>query len=390
MMQTDPKLMTKEDICAHYGDDYDRFLGAVTTPIYQTSLLKHVEGTGFGGKGGYSYSRMRNPTIEVAEKKVAALELAEEGICFASGVAAISAACLHFVAEGDHVITLRNAYFPTRHLLGTYLKRFNISYTEVVGDKIEEFEAAIQPNTKLIMLESPTTYTFQLQDIRAIAELAKAKGIGTVLDNTWASPMYQNPIAMGIDIVVHAVSKYIGGHSDLVAGVLVSTQEICDQIRGDYLGLFGACMNPQAAFLMIRGIRTLPVRMKAFMESGLAMANFLEQHPKVVAVNYPGLKSHPQYELGKKQMTGYGALLSFTPRLPDQDTMTAFLNEMTAFQNACSWGGFESLLGGCASFDKEEAEKVGLLPGTMRMMVGLENIHTLMDEIDFLLNKYCK
>ena len=389
-MHLDHIKMSKEEICTHFADDYNRFLGAVATPIFQDSTFKHIEGSGYGGIGHYVYTMDNNPTTEIAEKKIAALEEGEDCVCFSSGMAAISSACMHYLSAGSHVIYLRNSYHSTKILISSYLERLGVKSTEVIGTSIDDFEMAVRPNTKLIMLESPATHLFCLQDIAAVVQLAKSRGIATVIDNSWATPMYMNPLSMGIDIVVHTASTYLGGHSDIIGGALISNKDVCDNIRGYGRSLFGACFDPQAAFLLIRGLRTLPVRMKVHMESGMAVATFLESHPKVRGVFYPGLESHPQHALAKSQMSGYSGLLSFTPRFSSLEKQTEFCDNLEHFIHGSSWGGYGSCVTSTTVWDNESEKVTGLPRGTLRLSIGLEKVETLMDSLDWALQKYCE
>ncbi|MDD3840583.1 MAG: aminotransferase class I/II-fold pyridoxal phosphate-dependent enzyme [Clostridia bacterium] len=375
-------------ICSHTGDDYQEFHGAVIPPIYQNSLFvfpdtealrkqvrKEVE--------GYIYTRGYNPTVEVAEKKIAQLEGGEAAKCFSSGMAAISAAIITFLEKGDHVIIVRHSYPCTYRFVTEYLARFGIEYTAVQGDSIEEFERAIKKNTKLIYLESPTSMTFKLQDIKAVAELAKSKGIKTIIDNTWATPIFQNPLKLGIDIVVHTASKYIGGHSDIVAGVVVSDKKTIKRIVENEYDLLGGVIGPFEAWLMTRGLRTLAVRMKQHQQSGMKVAEFLEQHPKVRKVNYSGLKSHPQHELAVKQMRGFSGLLSFEIE-NDRQKVAKLIDALQVFNIGVSWGGFESLVIAESIYldDQQLEQKWGMPVGLIRIAVGLEETEILIDDLD--------
>jgi len=378
---------TKEDICTHLGDDYEKFMGAIVPPIFQNSLF--VQGTDGGeyGENPYIYTRVSNPTTDVAERKIAALEGGEAAKCFASGMAAITAAVMSVIEKDCHIITIANVYGPTRTFFSTYLKKFGISVTFVKGETVEEFEAALQPNTRLIYLESPSSFVFRMQDLAGVAALAKARGITTVIDNTWATPMYQNPLEFGIDLVVHTASKYLGGHSDIVAGVVVGNAERMEKIAKEERELFGGIMDPHQSWLLTRGLRTLPVRLKAHGESALKIAKFLENHDKVKRVYYPGLESHGQYDLGQRQITGYTGLLSFVVD-EDDEAILAFVKGLEMFQWGPSWGGFESLV--VAPFlgkTDEELEEWCLPRGLVRIHVGLEHVDTLMADLDAGLKK---
>ncbi|MEF2245150.1 MULTISPECIES: trans-sulfuration enzyme family protein [unclassified Paenibacillus] len=369
--------MDKHNICLHHGDDYDSFHGAIVPPIFQNTLF-----TNKTKDHGYIYTRSSNPTIEIAEQKIAALEEGEAAICLSSGMAAISAAILHALSKDDHVICVSSVYPRTRALLNEYMNRFGISVTYISKGTVDQFEAAIQSNTKLIYLESPSSLIFSMQDLTEIAKLAQQHGIITAIDNTWSTPLFQNPLKHGIDLVIHSATKYLGGHSDILGGIIVGKKSRIDLIRVREREMLGAIMDPHQAWLLIRSLRTLPVRMKQHQENALIMANFLEGHPKVTRVLYPGLKSHPDYELGKKQLSGYSGVMSFiVDRTYDQ--INTMLRGLQLYEIGPSWGGFESLISGIPIQELfSEATGLPLGTGLIRMSVGLEDIQTLMDDLD--------
>ncbi|MBW7460318.1 PLP-dependent aspartate aminotransferase family protein, partial [Paenibacillus sepulcri] len=241
-MDDNRPALTKEEICTHYGDDYDRYLGAIVPPIFQNSLFTRKT-----INHGYTYTRVSNPTTEIAEKKIAALEEGEEARCFSSGMAAITAALMSVLEKDSHIICPRNVYPPTKGFLESYMTKFGIETTFVSGESTDEIEAALRPHTKAIYLETPLSNVFTLQDLKAIAGIAKARGIVTIVDNTWATPLYQNPIAFGIDIVVHSATKYMGGHSDILAGVMIGRKTLMEEITHRERGMFGAVMDPHQA-----------------------------------------------------------------------------------------------------------------------------------------------
>ncbi len=373
---------SKEDICAHLGDEYDRYLGAIVPPIFQNTLFTRKT-----VNHGYNYTRVSNPTTEIAEKKIAALEEGEEARCFSSGMAAISAALTHYLEKDSHVICPRAVYLPVKVFLETYMKKFGCEVTFVSGESLEEFEQAIRPNTKIIYLESPLSNIFTLQDLEAISALAKYHGIATIIDNTWATPLYQNPLKYGIDLVVHSASKYMGGHSDILGGVIVGSKDVLDSIMNNERSLFGAVMDPHQSWLLIRSLRTLPVRLKQHQENGMQVAAFLESHPRVSAVYYPGLQSHPQYELGRKQMSGYCGLLSFVPR-GDKQQIMKMMKSLQYFEEGPSWGGFESLINSPGLWVNEETSiQSGIPIGLIRISVGLESADSIMGDLDRALNE---
>ncbi len=368
---------SKEDICAHLGDDYDRFLGAIVPPIFQNSLFTRKT-----VNHGYTYTRVTNPTTEIAETKIAALEEGEEAKCFASGMAAITSTLMSVLEQGSHVLCPRSVYTPTRAFLENYMPRFGVEATFVESESVEAFERAIRPNTKVILLESPVSNLFTLQDLAQLAGLARAHNLTTIIDNTWATPMYQNPIRLGIDLVVHSASKYMGGHSDIVGGVVVGRKETLTEIMHRERGMFGAIMDPHQSWLLLRGLRTLPLRMRQHQESGMKVAKFLEEHPAVERVFYPGLQSHPQFELGRKQMSGYSGLMSFVPK-GSAEQIRAFIKQLSFFEEGPSWGGFESLINSPGVGISEEASSLtGIPSGLVRISVGLEKAETLIDDLD--------
>ncbi|MBD2847052.1 aminotransferase class I/II-fold pyridoxal phosphate-dependent enzyme [Paenibacillus sp. IB182496] len=367
----------KQDICMHGGDDYDRFHGAVVPPIYQSSLYTRKT-----KNHGYTYSRVANPTVEVAERKLALLEEGEAALAFSSGMAAITAGILHYAKQGAHIVTLRSVYTPARLFLEDYLPRFGIETTLVSGERIEDFEAAIRDNTSLVYLESPVSNVFSLQDLGAIAELARSKGIATMVDNTYATPLYQNPLRLGIDAVVHSASKYLGGHSDLIGGVLIGSAALCEQMKHAERGMLGAVMDPQTAALLTRGLRTLPVRMAQHAANAAEVAQFLASHPAVERVYYPGLADHPQSELVRRQMSGSSGLMSFIPKA-DEERIKELPKALEVFEIGPSWGGFESLMNFPGVGLPEEAlTHTGIPRGLVRISVGLESAAAIMEDLD--------
>ncbi len=369
--------MSKEDICAHLGDDYDRYLGAIVPPIFQNTLFTRKTKS-----HGYTYTRVSNPTLDVAEQKLAALEDGEQALVFSSGMSAITAALMYFMEKDCHIISLKSAYTPARKFIDTYMVKFGVESTFISGESVVEFEQSIRPNTKIILLESPVSNVFSMQDLEQIAALAKSKGIATIIDNTWATPLFQNPLNFGIDIVVHSASKYLGGHSDIIGGVLVSTKDITESIMHNERGMYGAVMDPHQAWLLTRGLRTLPLRMEKHQQSGLIVAKFLQEHPLVEKVYYPGLPDHPQYELGRKQMSGYCGLMSFIPKGAVQP-ITSMPKVMNVFEVGPSWGGFESLMNfPGAGISEEATELTGIPAGLIRISVGLESVESIIEDLD--------
>jgi cystathionine beta-lyase len=388
------KLKYKDEtMLMNLGEDRAKHHGAVVPPIYQNSLFTFESwediDTAFENRTeSYFYTRVNNPTTNITEQKIAALAGGKSAKLFGSGMAAISAAVMHYLTPGAHVVTINNVYGPTNNFFASYLKKkMDISTTFVSGNEISDFENAIDTKTKLIYLESPSSVIFSLQDIEAVANLAKSKGIRTIIDNTWATPVFQKPLTMGIDMEVHSCSKYIGGHSDLVAGVLISSKEEIKKLSVDECELLGGKISPLESWLIMRSLRTLPIRMKQHQESSLKIAEFLDQHPKVKKVNYPGLKSFPQFELGKKQMRGYSGLMGFELATDDLNKIKIFFNSLHLFHIGVSWGGHESLIYAPAisylkELSKDKFAAMGISLGDMRISVGLENHDDLIDDLN--------
>jgi cystathionine beta-lyase/cystathionine gamma-synthase len=361
-------------------------------PIFQNSLFtfrdwEAIENAFDERQKHFIYSRGKNPTVDFAEKKLAELANAELAILFTSGMAAISAAILYCVKPDSHIITVKNVYGPTANFMTNYLKeKLNIETTFISGEDIDEYRTHIRENTSLIYLESPTSVTFSLQDLSAVALLAKEKNIKTICDNTWATPLFQRSLDLGIDFEVHSVTKYLGGHSDLVAGVLLGKKQEMEELFSREYEWLGGKISPFEAWLLIRSLRTLPIRMQRHQENALIVALFLEHSPQIGLVRFPGLPSFPQYELGKKQMTGYSGLLSFRFKTYDLEKVKTFYNSLTLFHKGVSWGGFESLVYPPAiSYLKELSPELfahlGIHLGDIRISVGLENAEDLVGDL---------
>ena len=371
--------MRAEEICTHYSEDPSRFAGAVTPPIFQSSLFTECEGNEGDREGRYAYTRVSNPTTEIVENKVAALEQGEAAKCFSSGMGAISAAMMHYLKKDSHVVAVASIYGPAHRYLAEYMKRFGEEVTFVKGTDTEEIEGAIRENTDLIYLESPSTYLFLVQDMSKIAEIAKRHHAATVIDNTYCTPIFQKPLTFGIDMVVHSASKYLGGHSDIIGGVVIGRKEEIDQIAQSERELFGAVMSPFDSWLMLRGIRTLPVRMKQHMVNAMEMAAYFQELPVVKEVIYPWWETHPQYELAKKQMTGASGLMSVVFDLPGEQ-IKRIVRELEFFHRGPSWGGFESLIspvGADLEQDNETMKK-----GLVRLHIGLEGADLLKEDFE--------
>jgi cystathionine beta-lyase/cystathionine gamma-synthase len=336
------------EILHHLGEEELPF-NAVSPPIFQTSIFSFGSFDDFARamadeQSRFIYSRGNNPTVNLVEQKIAALEHGERAKLVSSGSSAISHCIAAFVGSGDHIVAVRDCYSWANHMMSGYLPRFGVETSYVDGSDPAEFEAAIRPNTKLIYLESPTTLTFKLQDLAAVAAIARKRGIKTVIDNTWCTPLYQNPIDFGIDLVLHSVSKYLGGHSDVVAGAIVGSERDISHIFSTEFQQFGTVPDPFMAWLVLRGMRTLNVRMPAHDAAGRYVAAFLAGHPAVESVLHPFLPSFPQAALVARQMRGGASLFSFRLKTRDLSRVRTFVDSLTLFKRAVSWGGYESLV----------------------------------------------
>lgn len=378
--------MKQSTIISHLGEKRSDYKGAVVPPIYQNSLFTFesadaIEAAFDDFENSCIYTRGNNPTVNILEEKLAALEKGEKAKFFTSGMAAISAAIMHFVNAGDHVICVDSVYGPASNFLTEYLgKKFNVSVTYVKGDSLEEIKAATTDQTKLIYLESPSSGIFACQDLELIAEYAKAHNIGTIIDNTWATPIFQNPLTFGIDVVVHSASKYISGHSDVVAGVVISSKEIIEDIFRNEHNFIGGKIAPFEAWLILRGLRTLPIRMERHMKSTKTIIDFLRNEPQVKAIVYPD-----QNPIAKKQMSGFSGLFSV---VLDTDALGArkFIDTLNLFCIGVSWGGYESLayapiISLSKEMSPEKLEASGIHPGLIRLSIGLEDPEDLINDI---------
>lgn len=367
--------------------------GPVVPPVYQSSLFtfeswEAIDKAFDDPFNNYIYTRGNNPSVSLVEEKIACLCGAERAKLFASGMGAISSSILHYVNCGDHIISIKNVYGPANNFMNVYLKeKCNIETTFVEGKKIEDFENAIRENTKLIYLESPSSAVFSLQNIKQVVALAKKHNIKTIIDNTWATPIFQRPLEMGIDLEVHSCSKYFGGHSDIVAGVVVGKEQDIKSLFDREHAFLGAKMSPFEAWLILRSLRTLKIRMMQHQENALAVAKYLNNHPKVKKVMYPGLENFDQYDLAKEQMKGFSGLMGFVINSDNLDDIKKFFNSLKCFRIGVSWGGHESLIYAPAisylkEMPKEQFDAMGISLGVMRISVGLEDYNDLIADLD--------
>jgi cystathionine beta-lyase/cystathionine gamma-synthase len=370
----------------HAGQPADPATGATTTPIYLTSTFTQEE---IGKHKGFEYSRTGNPTRAALEQCLAALDDAEYGLAFASGSAA-TAATLSILRPGDHVIAAEDLYGGTYRYFDRVAKPGGISFTYVDGRQPEEFERAVQATTRLVWIETPTNPLLQLVDIAAVAAICKARGLRLAVDNTFATPFFQRPLALGADIVVYSTTKYIGGHSDTVGGAVTTGDRILYKKIKFYQNAAGGVPSPLDAWLTLRGVKTLAVRMPRHEENAREIAQFLKERSEVESVYYPGLPSHPQHELAARQMSGFGGMVTFQIR-GGREQANAFVKALKMFSFAESLGGVESLA--ChpatmthASYPPEERLRRGITDGTIRLSVGIEDVEDLKADIDQALN----
>ncbi|NHN32761.1 trans-sulfuration enzyme family protein [Paenibacillus agricola] len=370
-----------QHIVTKIDEDTDVFGGAVIPPTFENTIYRYpdfdtVVETNKGAISRYSYGKNRNPTTDALESKLAALEKGEASRCFASGTAAIYTTLLSILNQDSHVITINNVYGRVSDFLRNVFAKFGVESTFVPGDQLEDFSNAIQANTKLIYLESPTSWHFELQDIRTIMELAKKHNLKVVMDNTWATPIFQNPLEYGVDAVIHSASKYLGGHSDLVAGVVVASREFIAN-----LPQIGAVLSPYESNKLLKGLRTLPLRMERHENNANIIADYLDKEHKISVVHYPGLHSFRQYELAVQQMKGCSGLMSFELE-SDKEGVKRFINSLRHISIGGSWGGFESVIYAAAmSGEDKELESRGFGITQVRLSVGLEDSTTLLEDI---------
>lgn len=370
------------------GEEREKYFNAVSPPVIQTSNFcfpdLHRFREAFTDElEHHIYTRGNNPTVAILRKKLAALEGAEDALVLSSGSGAIAAAVISQVKAGDHIVCVQSPYSWTYALLTKFLSRFGVTHTFVDGKNTEEIAAAIQPNTRLLYLESPNSLTFEIQDIRACAELAKKKGLTTIIDNSYASPIFQNPIPYGIDIVVHSGTKYLNGHSDVVMGVICSSKKIIKQIFESELMTLGAILQAHDAALAIRGLRTLELRLHRSDKSARLLASRLASHPKVERVTHPLLPSYSQYELAQRQMRGTGGLFSAYFKVDDRKKMEAFVHKLNHFLLAVSWGGHESLIMPSVGFYDIPGREDSQVPWNLvRFYVGLEDPEWLWQDLE--------
>jgi len=379
-----------------HGGEFNDAHGSATVPIYQTSTFKfdsaeHGAACFAGESDGYIYTRIGNPTIHALETLLAELEGGFGGIATSSGMGAVNTVYGAMLSQGDHVVSSAAVYGPSRVVLETYYKKFGIEATFVNTADVEEVRKAIRPETKLVFIETPSNPTIEISDLKACCELAHKHGIPVAVDNTFCSPYLQRPLELGADIVFHSLTKFINGHADIVGGVVIAKDEDLYKKLRSVMVTLGFNMDPHQAYLVIRGVKTLSIRIDRAQESAMKIATYLENHPKVEWVRFPGLVSHPQHELAKKQMDGFGSMISFELK-GGIEAGRVLMNSVQLAILAVSLGGVETLIQHPASMthSKVSAEgkiKAGITDGLVRYSVGIEDVEDLITDLGQALEK---
>ncbi len=369
----------------HAGQTPDPTTGAIMTPVFLTSTYVQEE---LGKDKGYAYSRVSNPTRTALEQNIAALEGANEGMAFSSGMAAIDA-IMHLLQPGDHVIMSRNVYGGTYRIARLVWEDFGLQFDFVDTSDLQQIERVIKPNSKMLFIETPTNPTIEITDLAGSAQIAKKNKLLSVADNTFATPFLQQPIGYGFDIVVHSLTKYLNGHSDMLGGLIVTSDKaIAEKLRFLQKSV-GGVLSPFDAWLCLRGIKTLAVRMKQHGENAMQVAQWLINQKQVSKVNYPGLEDHPQHEVAKRQMCGFGGMISFD--LGSHAAATSFLKKVQLCALAESLGGVETIITHPATMTHaaippEQRQKIGITDGPIRISVGIEDVEDIIADLNASLN----
>lgn len=379
-----------------HSGEYENPLKSATVPIYQTStfLFDNADQGArcfSGEEDGYIYTRIANPTINALETLVADLESGSKGIATSSGMAAVNTVYMTLLNKGDHMISSAAVYGPSRVVMEQHWSRFGVESSFVDTSNIEEIKQAIRPNTKMLYIETPANPTMDITDLEACSKLAHEKGIVVVVDNTFSSPYLQRPIEFGVDVVLHSMTKFLNGHADIVAGIIVTKDLALGARLRSMMVTLGCNMDPHQAYMVIRGIKTLGIRIDRSQQSAMKIARFLESHPKVEWVKYPGLESHPQHELAKVQMDGFGSMISFSLK-GGLEAGKVLMDNVKVCILAVSLGGVETLIQHPASMthSKVPAEaklKAGITDGLVRFSVGIEDVEDLINDLDQALLK---
>jgi methionine-gamma-lyase len=396
MAEREMKKRKFSTICIHGSGGVDPTTGAVSTPIYQSSTFAFrdvKEGADIfaGEREGYFYTRLGNPTHAALEKEMAYLEGGEDAIALGSGMAAISSTILTLARSGENIVASDTVYGGTHDLFTEMLSRIDIEAREVNAVKIKNVSAAIDEKTRMVLIETPANPTLAIIDIKKCAKVCKEHEIPLVVDNTFATPYYQRPLELGANIIVHSATKYIGGHGDTVGGIIVGPADFIHETRIRTVKDLGGIISPFNAWLLLRGLKTLPVRMDRHSESAMQIAQYLEGHPKVKRVWYPGLRTHPQYDLAVKQQTGFGGMIAFEVR-GGKKAGEKLLNSVGLITLSVSLGDVDSLIEHPASmthstYSEDELSKIGVTGGFIRLSVGLEDVDDLIKDLSFAFQK---
>lgn len=376
-------------LSVHAGEDRDANFGALSVPIYPASVFAFSdadEGVAIHNyeKPGYFYGRLGNPTVDALEKAMAELERGEAALALASGMAAVSAAAFTLVNSGDHVVAPESMYSTTTNFLNHIGEQFGIETTYVNAEDAEAYAAAIRPNTKMFWVESPSNPLVKITDIAEVSAIGKRAGIATVVDNTFATPYNQRPLELGADLVIHSATKYLGGHSDLSAGIIVGGRDLVEKARHGAAKYYGGNIAPQVAWLVLRGIKTLALRMERHNSNASALAYMLRDHPRVMSVYYPGLESHRNHEIAKRQMHGFGGMLGVD--VGTVEAAKSVVNSLKVCTFATSLGGVETLIQPVAlmthaTLSPEDRAKAGVSDGLLRISVGIEHVDDICRDI---------
>lgn len=379
-----------------HGGEFENPLGSATVPIYQSSTFifenaDHGSRCFSGEDSGYIYTRIGNPTIHALETLVADLESGAQGIATSSGMAAVNTVYMTLLSKGDHIVGSAAVYGPSRVVLEQHWSRFGVESSFVDTSKIEEVEKSIKANTKVLYIETPANPTMDITDLKACVDLAHSKGILVVVDNTFCSPYLQRPIEMGVDVVLHSMTKFLNGHADIVAGMIVAKDAALGAKLRSMMVTMGCNMDPHQAYMVIRGIKTLGIRIERSQQSAMKVAEYLENHPKVEWVKYPGLLSHPQHELAKQQMSGFGSMISFSLK-GGIEAGKILMNNVNLAILAVSLGGVETLIQHPASMTHSKMTpdarlKSGITDGLVRYSVGIEDVNDIINDLDQALAK---
>jgi methionine-gamma-lyase len=383
-------------LCVHGSGGVDPMTGAVSIPIYQSSTFAFHnarEGAQIfaGEKEGYVYTRIGNPTQAALEREIAFLENGEAGLAFASGMAAISAVILSLSKQGTNLVSSNTLYGGTHQFFTETLPNYGVEVREVDGCDLDAIEKSIDANSRCIYIETPANPTLAILDIEGCVRIARRHKIPLVVDNTFSTPYFQRPLDLGADIVIHSATKYIGGHGDTVAGLVVGRKKYIDELRGTILRDIGGIISPLSAWLLVRGLKTLAVRMERHQENAFEIAKYLTFHPKIVKVWYPGLTTHPQHELAKKQMKGFGGIVSCEVK-GGRRAGEKLMNNVQIFTLAVSLGDVDSLIEHPASmthstYSAAELKKIGISEGFVRLSVGIEDSHDLIEDLSQALRR---